>query len=272
MPAKPRKSRLGRLTYCTGKRNGRSCRPCSISTVSRCSSSVGPAYQGMFVGARGDVVAKARRHRDRHDGVKPRVLGKHLIVRNDLVEDVLRIADQIDLVDGNDDVADAEQRGDEGMPAGLLQHALARVDQHDGEVGRRGAGRHVAGVLLVAGRVGDDELALRRREEAIGDIDGDALLALGFEPVDQQREIDVVAVGAVLSGVALKRRQLVFEDQLGVVEQAADQRRLAVIDRAAGQEAQQRLVFLLGQIARRFPDRRRSAARRQLSMRSTHQK
>ena len=28
---------------------------------------------------------------------------------------------------------------------------------------------------------------------AIGDVDGDALLALGLEPVDQQREIDVLA-------------------------------------------------------------------------------
>ena len=115
-------------------------------------------------------------------------------------------------------------------------------------IGGRGAGRHVAGVLLVARRVGDDELALRRGEEAVGDVDGDALLALGLEPVDQQREIDVVAVGAVLPGIALQRRQLVLEDQLGVVEQPADQRRLAVVDRAAGQEAQQRLLLLHGKI------------------------
>ena len=128
------------------------------------------------------------------------------------------------------------------------QDALPRIDQHDGEIGRRGAGRHVARVLLMAGRVGDDELALRRREEAIGDVDGDALLALGFQPVDQQREIDVFAVGAVLAGNRAQRGQLVLEDQLGVVKQPADQRRLAVIDRAAGQKAQQRFLLLLGQI------------------------
>ena len=40
---------------------------------------------------------------------------------------------------------------------------------------------------------------LRRREEAVGDVDGDALLALGLEAVDQQREIDVVAGRAVLA-------------------------------------------------------------------------
>ena len=48
--------------------------------------------------------------------------------------------------------------------------------------------------------------------------------------------------------IALQRRQLVLEDLLGVVEQPADQRRLAVVDRAAGEEAQQRLALLPGQI------------------------
>ena len=134
------------------------------------------------------------------------------------------------------------------MAPGLRQDALAGVDQHDGEVGGRGAGRHVARVLLVAGRVGDDELALRRREEAIGHVDGDALLALGLQPVDQQREIDVLAGRAVLLRIALQGRQLVLEDLLGVGKQPADQRRLAVVDRAAGEEAQERLALLSGEI------------------------
>ena len=54
-----------------------------------------------------------------------------------------------------------------------------------------GAGGHVAGVLLVAGRVGDDELALVGGEVAVGDVDGDALLALGLEAVGEQGEIDL---------------------------------------------------------------------------------
>ena len=120
-------------------------------------------------------------------------------VGDDRVEDLLRIADEVDLVDGEHDVADAEQRGDEGVPPRLGQHALARVDQDHREIGVGGAGRHVAGVLLVARRVGDDELALLGREEAVGDVDGDALLALGLEPVDEQREVDVLAGRAVLA-------------------------------------------------------------------------
>ena len=138
------------------------------------------------------------------------------------------------------------------MPAGLAQDAAAGIDEHDCQIGRRGSGRHVAGVLLVTRCIGDDELALRRREEAIGHVDRDALLAFRFEPVDQQREIDVLAGRAVLPGILLERGKLVLEDQLRVVEQPSDQRRLAVIDRSAGKKTQERLVLLLGEIGAKF--------------------
>ena len=111
-------------------------------------------------------------------------------------------------------MADAEQRSDIGVPAGLNQNTLARIDQNDGKFGIRRAGRHVASVLLVARRVGDDEFALVGGKEAIGDVDGDALLALGLEPVDQQRKIDVVAGGAVLLRIPFESRQVILEQQL----------------------------------------------------------
>ena len=68
--------------------------------------------------------------------------------------------------------------------------AVARVDEQDRDVGRRRAGRHVARVLLVARRVGEDELAARGREVAVGDVDRDALLALGPQAVGEEREVD----------------------------------------------------------------------------------
>jgi hypothetical protein len=95
----------------------------------------------------------------------------------------------------------------------------------------------VAGVLLVPGRIGDQEGAPGGGEEAVGDVDGDALLALGLEAVEQQREIDVGGA-AILSRVPHQRRHLVVEDLLRLVEQPADQGRLAVVDRAAGEKAQ----------------------------------
>ena len=78
---------------------------------------------------------------------------------------------------------------DGGVPPRLPLDAVARVDEQDGDVGVRGAGRHVARVLLVAGAVDDDEAARRGVEIAPGDVDGDALLALGDEAVEQQAEV-----------------------------------------------------------------------------------
>jgi hypothetical protein len=78
---------------------------------------------------------------------------------------------------------------------------------------------------------GDDEFPFRRREVPIGDVNRDSLLALGDEPVGQQRQVKRRA--AALRR-ALDRRELVGEDRLGVVEQAADQRALAVVDRTGG--------------------------------------
>ena len=47
--------------------------------------------------------------------------------------------------------------------------------------------------------------------------------------------------------ILLQRRQMILEQQLGIVEQPADQRGLAVVDAAAGEEAQQRLLLLRGE-------------------------
>ena len=108
----------------------------------------------------------------------------------DLPIDLLREIDEVHLVDRGDEVADAEQGSDVGVTAGLCKDALARIDQDDGEVCGRGTGGHVAGVLLVARSVGDDELATLGGEVAVGDVDGDALLALGAKAVGELSEVD----------------------------------------------------------------------------------
>ncbi len=145
-------------------------------------------------------------------------------------------------------MANAQQADQIGVPPRLGQDAAPGVDQDDGRVGGRGAGDHVAGVLLVARRIGDDEFALFGREEAIGDVDGDALLALGGQAVDQKGEVDVAALGADAAAVRLQRRHLILEDHLGIIEQPADQGGLAVVHAAAGDEAQQALVLVGVQI------------------------
>ena len=105
------------------------------------------------------------------------------------------------------------------------------------QVGSRRAGHHVARVLNVAGRVGDDELPLRRGEVPVRHVDRDALLPLRSEPVGQQGEVGVLV--AAFTARALDRLELVLEDLLRVVQQTADERALAVVDGAGGRQPQE---------------------------------
>ena len=177
-------------------------------------------------------------HRDRDhvdDVVETR--GEALEFIDDLVETLLAVFDEIHLVHREDDVADSQEVGNEGVAAGLLDHTETGVDEDDGEVRGRGTGDHVPRVLDVAGRVGDDELPLRRCEVAVGHVDRDALLALGAETVGEEGEVDVF-VTALLRG-RLDGVHLVFEGVFGIVKKTADQGRFAVVDAACRREAKQ---------------------------------
>ena len=87
----------------------------------------------------------------------------------------------------------------------------------------------------------DHEPAPAGCELAPRNIDGDGLLALGREPVEQERHVEIAAGGAEAGAVGGKRGELVLAQQPAVMQQASDQHRLAVIDRAAGKEPQQHL-------------------------------
>ena len=171
------------------------------------------------------------------------------VVLQDLVEGLLREVDQVHLVDRDDHVLDAQQRDDKRVPLGLRHHAVAGIDENDRQVAGARAGGHVAGVLLVTRRVGDDELALGGREIAISHVDRDALLTLGLQPVGEQRGIEIAAGGADRGRIFLDRGELILVDHLRVVQQPADQRRLAVVDRAARQKPQQLLVLMLLEVS-----------------------
>ena len=126
------------------------------------------------------------------------------------------------------------------MPSRLRHQPLRRIDQDHSKIAVRRAGRHVARILLMTRRISDDEMAARCREITIGDVDGDALLALGLETVEQKREIDILAGRTVLTGIALQRGHMIVEDQTLLIKQPPDQRRLSVINGTTGEKAKRR--------------------------------
>ena len=100
----------------------------------------------------------------------------------DALEHTAIEVDEVHLVDREHERRDAEQPGDLRVAPRLHAHAVPRVDEQDRDVGRGGAGRHVARVLFVTRCIGQDELAARGREIPVGDVDRDALFALRSQP------------------------------------------------------------------------------------------
>jgi hypothetical protein len=167
--------------------------------------------------------------------VEPTSPGGELVL--DLVEHGPVVVDEVHLVDAQQEVRDPQQRRDERVALRLLEDALAGVDQDQGQVGCRRARHHVARVLNVPGGVGDDELPPRGREVPVRHVDRDALLPLRSQPVGQQGEVGVLVTP--FTAGALDRLELILEDLLRVVQQTADERALAVVDRACGRQPQE---------------------------------
>ena len=86
----------------------------------------------------------------------------------------------------------------------------------------------------MAGAVRQDEFALVSGEIAVSDVDGDALLALGAEAVDQEREVRLRQPPSLRR--ALNCFVLVAEDRFRVVKQAADECGFAIVDGTCGAE------------------------------------
>ena len=122
------------------------------------------------------------------------------------------------------------------MAACLLNNPITRIHQNNGQICRAGAGDHVARVLHVPRCVGNNEPAFRRGKVAVGDVNRDALLPLCAEAVGEVAQVHLSTTGDV--GRTLQRFHLVLHDGLGIIKQSADQRGFAVINRAAGVEAQ----------------------------------
>ena len=90
---------------------------------------------------------------------------------------------------------DAQHRGNEGVPFGLRENALRGVHENQSCIGGGCAGDHIARVLFMSRTVSDDELSVFSGEEAISNIDGDTLLALGSETVYQKRKVNFAFLG-----------------------------------------------------------------------------
>ena len=77
----------------------------------------------------------------------------------------------------------------------------------------------------MAGAVGDDEPPARGGEVAVGDVDRDALLALGAQPVGEQRELELAVVAEIAATRVTERGETRADDR--VSEAAMEDRKVA---------------------------------------------
>src|SRR5437667_9838779 len=114
------------------------------------------------------------------------------------------------------------------MAPRLSQHPMTRIDEDEGHIAGARAGHKVACILLVPGRIRDDELSFRSCKIAVSNINRNALLPFRAQAVGQQREIDAFAAAPFV--FALRAFDLVFTCALSCNKYAADQSVLATGD------------------------------------------
>ena len=156
----------------------------------------------------------------------------------DFVEYIFAVAHKIHLVHGKDKVANTHQPANAGVSTRLYENALRCIYENHCEVGKRCAHGHVARVFFMPRSVSNDKAAVIRREIAVRDIDGNALLAFGHQAVQQKGIVNFSAAATDFT-VELQSFFLVGVEQLGIVKDMPDERRLSIVHTAACNKLQQ---------------------------------
>ncbi len=186
-----------------------------------------------------DPNALARRSRNDGSGREAKLVQVTRDLRLDLAKTRYVIGQTVHLVDDDDQLPDAQQMDQIAVPARLLAHALGCVNHQDGGIGLRSTGNHVAQELGVARRVDQHEVPRISAEADLTSVDGDALITLGLQGVKQERPLERHAATGT---DGFQMIELAIGQAAGLVQQASDQGRLAVIDRAEDHDPDERPV------------------------------
>ena len=178
------------------------------------------------------AVARGNRNHRRRRHAEADQMRRNLVA--DLLETFRAEVDPVHLVDDDGDLLDAEQMQQIAVAPGLVAHAFQRVDDQHRAVGLRGAGDHVAQEFGVAGRVDQHHVARAGAEADLRGVDGDALVALGLQRVEQERPFERHAAPRA---DGFEHFQLAVGQAAGFVQQAADQGGFAVVDMADDDDA-----------------------------------
>ena len=151
-----------------------------------------PFVPGHVLTTGDDIVAMKGGHGNESDILNIEFCSEVCVFLDNSIVGFLTVIYQVHLVDTHEDVWDLQEGSNEGVAFGLFDYAFACIHEDEGKVGGRSTGNHVSGVLYVSWGICNDEFTLWRSEVAVGNINGDALLAFVFKAVCEEAEVDVI--------------------------------------------------------------------------------
>ena len=186
-----------------------------------------PRVPRHLVARAGDVLSVERGNGDEMIARQVELLQERAVFVHDRVEPLLRVGDEIHLVDDHHDARNAEHAQERRVPARVLTHTLVRVDHEQRGLRARGPGDHVLQELDVAGRVDQDVFASLSPEETPRRVDRDALRLLVLQGVEEEGVLERLA-GTLARGLHVL--DLPGRNRPRIGEESSDDRALSVID------------------------------------------
>ncbi len=166
---------------------------------------------------------------------KPKLAKKLPIFLLDLAKSFLRVIHEIHLVYDHNDMLDAKHAQQVGVTSALFAHAFVRAITRIAASALRRAGDHVLQKFLVPRRVDDDVLAPRGSKRNFGRIDRDVLFLLLKKRIEQKGKFKLHSFRRARLFYLF---DLAFGQRTGVMQNAADQRGLSMIDVTDEDDAQ----------------------------------
>ena len=83
------------------------------------------------------------------------------------------------------------------MSSRLGENPVDCIHEDNGDICGRRASDHIARILFMTGRVGDNEFTMIRRKETIRHIDRNALFAFCRQTIDKQCKVNVSPLRAL---------------------------------------------------------------------------
>ena len=175
-----------------------------------------------------NVISFGCRYRDHLRSAVLKLCQQHFYILLDLLKFFLFKIDQIHFVYGKYKMLNSHQGTDSGMASGLCQHTLACIYKNNRQIGKGSSYCHISRIFFMSRCVSHNKRTALCRKITVSNINGNSLLPLRHQPVQQKTVIYFTTSGSHF-GIQLKRAFLIRKKQFCIIEHMSDQCRFSII-------------------------------------------